>query len=96
MVGMSLAATHLGKNVTDFEHLQLGTSFAMFRLIDGVCDNDLVQSTGVDPVDGIAAQDAMGDEGIDFACAFLLEEFGGASDGVASVCKIINEDGDFA
>jgi len=81
-----------GRNVEDFE---LGSKLCLvFLLWHRVGDNHLVDSRGIDAVDGVAAEDAMREESIDLGRALLLEELCGARNGIAGVGKIVDQDAD--
>ena len=85
--------SHLCENVTNFQDLQLGTPAQVFRLVDAVSDNDLVESTGVDAVNGITAQNPMCNQRNNLGCTFPFHKFGSACDRVRRVCEVINENG---
>lgn len=83
----------LGENVADLQDFQLGAGGQVLLLRHGVGRDDLVEGAGVDALDGVAGEDAVGDERVDGLRAFLLEELGGAGDGVGGVCQVVDEDG---
>lgn len=64
----------------------------MVRLVDRVGHNDLVECAGIDTIDGVAAQDAVGDERIHLGGTFLLQQLGRTRDGVGRVGQVIDED----
>lgn len=61
---------------------------------DGVGDDDLAQAALVEDVDGVAAQDAVGDDGDDLAGAVVLDGLGGLGQRPAGVRHVVDEDGD--
>lgn len=77
----------------DLQNLQLGASSQVVGLVNTVGHDDLVKGAGVDPIDGVATQNAVCHQGVDAGSALLLQELGGASDGVRRVRKVIDEDG---
>jgi hypothetical protein len=64
----------------------------VLALIYSVGHNDLVQCASVDTVDGVAAQDAVGDERVHLRRAFLLQQLRRAGDGVGGVREIVDKD----
>src|ERR1700761_1194521 len=92
---MRVVVAHLGKDVANLKHFQLGASFGMLRLIYCVGNDHLIQGTGIDPLDCIAAQDAVSNQCIDLACAFLFQQLSRSGDGVACVRQVIDDKGDF-
>lgn len=86
--------TYLGEDVSYFENLQLLTTLLVLLLVNAVGDDDLVNGTSIDAVDGITTEHAVSDKSNDLAGTLLLQELGCASDGVGSVGKIIDKDGD--
>ncbi|CRK25666.1 hypothetical protein BN1723_013652, partial [Verticillium longisporum] len=59
--------------------------------LDGGHD-DLVNGRGIDAGNGVAAKDAVGEEGCDGGGALLLQELCGTGDRVTSVHKVIDQD----
>ena len=86
-------SAHLCKHIADLENLQLGAPGHVLGLVNRVGHNDLVQSTRVDAVDGIATKDAMRDQRIHLRGALLLDQLGRARDGVGCVSQVVDEDG---
>lgn len=84
--------TDLSEDIADLEDLQFGTPLLMLSLINSISDNDLVEGTGVDAIDSVTAEHAVGDKSINSTGALLLDQFGSTSDGVAGVSQIVNED----
>jgi hypothetical protein len=80
------------KNVAHLKHFQLGASRLVFCLINSVGYHDLVERTGVDAIDRVAAQDAVGDERIHLVRTFLLQKLCSTGDGVRGIGKIVDED----
>lgn len=86
--------TYLGEDVSYFENLQLLTTLLVLLLVNAVGDDNLVNGTSIDAVDGITTEHAVSDKSNDLAGTLLLQELGCASDGVGSVGKIVDKDGD--
>jgi len=55
--------------------------------------NDLVQRTRVDAIDGVSAQNAVGDQCNHLRRTLLFKQFGRAGDRVGRVGQIVDEDG---
>lgn len=66
----------------------------MFLLGNTIRDNDLIQRTGIDPLDSIATQHAVRQQRVDFGGALLLQQLGRARDGVGGVGEVVDEDAD--
>jgi hypothetical protein len=90
---MVYTSDSLGEDITDFEDLELGASRFVFGLVDCIGHNDLVECASVDALDGVSAQDTVGNECKHLGRAFLLEQFRSAGDCVGSIRQIIDEDG---
>jgi hypothetical protein len=86
--------TYLGEDVSYFQNLQLLAALLVLLLVDTVGNNNLVDGTSIDAVDGIAAEHAVSDESDDLVGTLLFQELGCASDGVGSVGKIVDKDSD--
>lgn len=84
----------LRKHAPNIQHLQLRTPFLMFLLRHTVRHDHLIQRAGIDPLDCIARKHAVGQQRVDFRGALLLEECGGAGDGVGGVGEVVDEDGE--
>jgi hypothetical protein len=84
---------HLSENVADFKDLKLGAQAQVLLLLHAVGHHHLVKGASVDALDGVAAQDTMGDQGINLGCALLLEELGGPSNRVRGVRQVIDQNG---
>lgn len=72
----------LSEDAPDIQNLQFRTPPLMLFLRHAVRHDDLIQCAGIDPLDCIAGQYAMGQQGEHFRRALLLEELGGPGDGV--------------
>ena len=57
---MESEKAHLGEHIAHFQDLQFRTPFQVFRLVYAVGYHDFVQSARIDPINGLAAQDAVG------------------------------------
>ena len=84
----------LGKYPPNIQHLELRTPFLVFLLRYAVRHHDFIQRTGVDAVDGLPAENAVGEQGVDFGCALFFEEFCRTGDGVRGVGEVVDEDGE--
>lgn len=87
------SAAHLCKHVANLEYLQLRTPRFVFVLINSVGDYNFVKRTGVDAVDSVSTENAVGDQCIHLRSTLFLHQFGRASDGIRCVCQIVDEDG---
>ena len=75
------------------KNLQLRAPLEMLLLRDAVGDNDLIQITLVDAINGVSTQDTVRYKS-NYRCrTFLLEQSRSASDGVGSIRKIVDENG---
>jgi hypothetical protein len=74
--------------------LQLGAQAHVLVLRHRVGHDHLIDGRSVDAGNGIAAEDAVREQGVDGSGALLLKELGGPGDGVAGVDKIVNKDAD--
>ena len=88
------AADGLSKDGGNVENIKFRTLSAVLELGNRVGDEDLVDGGSVDLGDGISAEDAVGEKGIDFESSLTLEELGGAGNGVASINHVIDKDTD--
>lgn len=88
--------TYLCENLSNFQNLQLRALFLVLALVNRVGDHYAVQIAGIDPLDGITAQYAVGHESPDKRGAFLLEQFCCTGDCVGGVSQVVNENGYFA
>lgn len=86
------AANGFGEDGGDVDDVEFGTHAAVLVLGHGVGDEQLVDGGGIDATDGIAAEDAVADEGVDHGGALALEQLGGAGDGVCGVDDVVDED----
>ena len=87
------ATDGLAEDGRDIQDVELGPQQRlMLDLGHRVGHNHLVDGRRLDAVDGIAAEDTMSQEGVDLGGALPLEELSGASDGVARVEKVVDED----
>ena len=78
--------------MTNFQDFELGASAQVLRLGNAIGHNNLVQSTGIDAVNGVTAKNTVCHESVDARSAFLLQKLSGASDGVRCIGQIINQD----
>lgn len=88
------AADGLAKDGRDVNDLELGAQAAVLVLGHRVCDEHLINGRGVDARNGVAAEDAVRQQGIDLGGALLLEQLGCARDGVGGIGEIVDEDAD--
>lgn len=63
---------------------------------DGVCDDEPRQRRSPQDLDGLAGQDAVGDQGDDVAGAVSDQRVGGLGQRAAGVGHVVDQDGDFA
>jgi hypothetical protein len=86
-------ANRFGEHVANLQDLELGARLEVLLLGHGVGGDDFVDGAGVDALDGIAREYAVSDECIHGLGTFLLQELGGACDGVGGIGQVIDEDG---
>lgn len=83
----------LSKNTGDIQDLQLVASSQMLVLWDTVGYHNLVDSAGIDTLNGVTAQDGMSNYSVNLSSATsFLYQFGSSSDGISSINEIINDD----
>jgi hypothetical protein len=87
-----MVKTRLSKHIADLQNFKLGTAGQVVRLIHAVRHNHFIESTRVDPVDSVSAQDSMCDERIHLGSALFLQQLRGSCDGVRCVRQIVNKD----
>ena len=61
-----------------------------------VCDDQLCELGLVQLLDGVAGEDAVGDDGDGTTSAVLDDNVGGFAEGAASVGHVVDDDGDLA
>lgn len=83
----------LGEDLTNVQNFQLGAQSEVLVLGNTIRYNDLIQWGSIDPIDGISAEDTMGEECVDFGGTLLLQKLRSSGDCVGSVGQIINENG---
>lgn len=76
----------------NFQNLQFGASGQVLLLRNGVCDDDLIQGAGVDPLNCVTTQDAMRDKREHLRRTLLLQKLSRTRDGIRRVGQIINQD----
>jgi hypothetical protein len=80
----------------NLQDLQLGTLELMLALIDRIGHHDAIQRAGIDALDGVPAQHAVGDERVDARGPLLLEQLRRARDRVGRVGQVVDQDRGFA
>lgn len=75
----------LGKDASNFQNLQFRTTPQVLLLRHAVGHDDFVQRALADPLNSVAAENAVSDEGENFGGAFLFEEFRRASDSIGCI-----------
>lgn len=88
---ISTYLTHLSENVADLQDLELGAAAQVLTLVHTVGHHHLVEGAGVDALNGVTAQDAVGDESIHLGGTLLLEELGRPGNGVGGIRQIVNK-----
>lgn len=84
----------LGKCGADVDGLDLGASFLLLLVGNGVGDDDTAQATVVDVRDGVAGKDAVHNDGIDLLGAMLHHSGSRLAESTAGVGHVIDDDGD--
>lgn len=88
---MMYPANCLCKHLPHLQHLQFLAPLKVLVLRHRVRHDHFVQVRGVDPLDGIARENAVRDQSVNGSRARFLEQFGGAGDGVGGVGQIIDK-----
>jgi hypothetical protein len=86
-------ADRFGEHVANLQDLEFGAGLQVLLLGHGVGGDDLVDGAGVDALDRVAGENTVCDERVHSLRAFLLQELGGACDGVGGIGQVIDEDG---
>lgn len=84
----------LGKCGADVDGLDLGASFLLLLVGNGVGDDDAAQAAVVDVRDGVARKDAVHNDGVDLLGAVLHHRGSCLAEGTAGVGHVIDDDGD--
>lgn len=87
-------ANGFGEDGGDVNDLKLGAQAAVLVLGNRVGHEKFVDGGCVDPTNGVAAEDAVGNECVDHGGALSLEKLGGAGNGVGRVGDVVDEDAD--
>jgi hypothetical protein len=83
----------LGQRGADIDDAQaVGQQLLLLAEGHGVGDNQSLQLAALDDVDGVAAQDAVGDDGDDLLSAVRDEGGGGLGQRAAGVGHVVDED----
>ena len=69
---MMHTADCLGEESADLQNFQLGTQTGMVILRNAVGHDNLIQCRGIDSDNSIAAEHAMGEQGIHLSCTLFL------------------------
>lgn len=88
------AANGLGKDGADVNDFELGAQASVLSLWDRVGDENLVNGRGIDASDGVAAKDAVGEQGVHLGSTLTLQELGRTSNGVAGIEQVVDENAD--
>lgn len=65
----------------------------MLVLGNAIRYNNLVQWRSIDPIDGISAENTVGEKCVDFGRALFLQKLRGSGDCVGSIGQVIDENG---
>jgi hypothetical protein len=84
----------LGKGSRYIDDLELGTSLNLVTQRHGVGNNETREDRAVDGVNGLATQNTVSDDGIDFTGTVLVDGLSSLGKSSTSVCHVINQDGD--
>lgn len=84
----------LGKCGADVDGLDLGASFLLLLVRNGVGDDDAAQAAVVDVGDGIAGKDTVHNDGVDLLGAVLHHSGSRLAEGTAGVGHVVDDDGD--
>lgn len=84
----------LGQSRADVYSLNLITGFFLFCVWHGVCDNKAAKTTAIQVANGIAREDSMSDNCIDFLGPVLHNGISSLDKSAASVGHIIHDNRD--
>lgn len=87
-------ADGLGEGRGDINDFQLLALLLLLAQGDGVCDDDPREDAVVEDVDGVAAEDAVGDNGHDLGGSIFREDLRGLGEGAAGVGHVVHQNGD--
>jgi hypothetical protein len=91
----SINTPYLCKDIANLKHLQLLFEQPLvLRLVHAVRDDDLVERARLDPLNRVAAEDAVGDECVHLVGALFLKQLSRTRDSVARISQIVNQNGD--
>lgn len=77
----------------DINSLDLVASFLLLLVRNGVGDDQAVEAAAVQILDGLAGQNAVDDDGVDFLGTMLHYRVGGLDQRAAGVGHIVDDDG---
>jgi hypothetical protein len=84
------------QNQADIDNLDLVATFAILLLRNCICDHELFQPALLDDLQRRATQNAVSDDRVDFRGSFLEEALRGQAECSASICHVVDEDGNLA
>lgn len=86
---------YLCKDTRNVQNLQLFAPNLVLFLRYRVCNHNLVDGRRIDAVNGISAENAVGNQSVNLGClAPLLEQLRSAGEGIGGIGHIVNKDSD--
>ena len=93
MVVMLIIIDDDGGHSSHQDHLYLGAVHHVLVLRDGVGHHHSLEAGVVDPLQGGAGEDAVGEDCVDLGGPGLQQLAGGQADGAAGVRHVVHQDG---
>lgn len=86
--------TSLGKSRADIDSLDTVAGLLLLSVGNGVGNDETVETAGVQVLDGLAGENAVNDDGVDFLSTVLHDGVGGLNERAAGIGHIVDDDGD--
>jgi len=86
-------ATSLSEGGADIDGLDAVALLLLVGMGDSVGDDQTAETAAVQVFDGLAGQDAVHDDGVDFLGAVLHNGVGGLDERAAGIGHVVNDDG---
>lgn len=87
-------AASFGERRADIDRCNLVADLLLFFVGHGVRDDDAAQAAVVDVLDGVAGEDTVDDDGVDFPSSVLHHSVGCLDESTAGIRHVVNDDGD--
>lgn len=94
--GLSVVSTtaSLGQRGADINGLDFVASLLLLGVRDSVGHNKAVQTATVQVLDGLAREDTVDDNGVDFLGTVLKDGVGSLDEGATGIGHVVDDDGD--